>query len=215
MNKTDALETIKEAWDNDALSLGEKIIQISTAYYAAGLDISGTSAYIHTTESELNSLLELSEFDDDIIDAISRVNPPKTTWTVLSSASDEEVEHALELLDASKDPGRQRESSDEFVYYAMIEISGPTIEQKVGNLSSDNLRHALKKGEDFGALSDWDVKFLKSVAGQKRRGKVLSDKQVNSLIRILNKLADNDVIKHDSIDGDQDICDEILEALER
>lgn len=215
MNKTDALETIKEAWNDDALSLGEKIIRISTAYYAAGLDISGTSAYIHTTESELNSLLELSEFDDDIIEAISRVNPPKTTWTVLSSASDEEVEHALDLLGASKAPGKQHGSSDEFVYYAMIEISGPTIEQKVGNLNSDILKHALKKGEDFGALSDWDIKFLKSVAGQKRRGKVLSDKQVNSLIRILNKLVDNDVIKHDSIDGDQDICDEILDALER
>ena len=71
MNKTDALETIEEAWDDVSLSLGEKIIQISTAYYAAGLDISGTSAYIHTTESELNSLLELSEFDDEIIDAIA------------------------------------------------------------------------------------------------------------------------------------------------
>ena len=32
MNKTDALETIKEAWDDVSLSLGEKIIQISTAY---------------------------------------------------------------------------------------------------------------------------------------------------------------------------------------
>ena len=183
MNKTDALETIKEAWDDVSLSLGEKIIQISTAYYAAGLDISGTSAYIHTTESELNSLLELSEFDDEIIDAISRVNPPKTTWTVLSSASDEEVEHALKLLDARG--------------------------------QGDTLKHALKKGTDFGALSDWDTKFLKSIAAQKKRGKVLSEKQINSLTRILSKLVDNDVIKHDSIDGDQDICDEILEALER
>ena len=215
MNKTDALETIKEAWDDDSLSLGEKIIQISTAYYDAGLDISGTSAYIHTTESELNSLLELSEFDDDIIEAISRINPPKTTWTVLSSASDEEVEHALKLLDARGQEGKRADSPDELVYYAMIEVSGPTVEQKVGNLSGDTLKHALKKGSDFGTLSDWDTKFLKSIAAQKKRGKVLSEKQINSLTRILNKLVDSDVIKHDSIDGDQDICDEILEALER
>ena len=215
MNKTDALETIKEAWNNDSLSLGEKIIQISTAYYAAGLDLSGTSAYIHATESELNSLLELSEFDDDIIDSISKVNPPKTTWTVLSSASDEEVEHALKLLSTKEQIEQRSSSSDELVYYAMIEVSGPTIEQKIGNLSGDTLKHALKKGGDFGALSDWDTKFLKSIAAQKKRGKVLSEKQVNSLARILNKLVDKEVIKHDSIDGDQDICDEILEALER
>ena len=215
MNKTDALETIRKAWLDKKLSLGEKIITISTAYYAAGLDISGTAAFIHATESELNSLLELSEFDDEIIDAISRVNPPKTTWTVLTSATDEEVEHALEMLGASQQSGKQRESSDEFVYHAMIEVSGPTVDQKVGNLSGDTLRHALKKGTDFGVLSDWDVKFLKSVAGQRKRGKTLSDKQINSLMIILNKLVDNNVIKHESIDGDQAICDEILGALER
>ena len=215
MNKTDALETIKEAWDNEELSLGDKIIQISTAFYAAGLDISGTSAYIQTTESELNTLLELSEFDDDIIEAISRVNPPKTTWTVLSSASDEEVEHALKLLDGNERVGKRADSSDELIYYAMMEVSGPTVDQKVGNLSGDLLKHALKKGEDFGALTDWEKKFLKNVAGQKKRGKVLSEKQTVHLVKILNKLVDGNVIKHDSIDGDQDICDEILEALER
>ena len=58
-------------------------------------------------------------------------------------------------------------------------------------------------------------KFLKSIAAQKKRGKVLSEKQINSLTRILSKLVDNDVIKHDSIDGAQDISDEILEAVER
>ena len=125
------------------------------------------------------------------------------------------LKEALKLLDARGQEGKRADSPDELVYYAMIEVSGPTVEQKVGNLSGDTLKHALKKGTDFGALSDWDTKFLKSIAAQKKRGKVLSEKQINSLTRILSKLVDNDVIKHDSIDGDQDICDEILEALER
>lgn len=216
MNKTDALESIKEAWEDKTLSLGEKIIRISNDFYAAGLDVSATAAYIHTTESELDSMLALGEFDDEIISKISEVNPPKTTWTVLSSASDEEVEYALGALgDAKRKETRSLESADAYVYHAMIEVSGPTVEQKVANLSGDTLRHVLKKAEDFGTASDWERKFVKSIAAQKKRGKVLSDKQIKSLVSALNKFVDNGVIKHDSIDGDQDICDEVLEALDR
>ena len=97
----------------------------------------------------------------------------------------------------------------------MLEVSGPTIEMKVGNLSGDDLKHALKKGENFNALSDWEKKFLKSVSGQKKRGRMLTDKQVMQVIKILGNLVDKKAILRNSIDGDQDICDRILDALGR
>ena len=55
---------------------------------------------------------------------------------------------------------------------------------------------------------------MNSVAGQKKRGKVLSDKQLTILIDILNKLADNKIIQRKSIDGDIELCNKVLDAIE-
>ena len=73
----------------------------------------------------------------------------------------------------------------------------------------------MKKGENFNALSDWEKKFLKSVSGQKKRGRMLTDKQVMQVMKILGNLVDKKAILRNSIDGDQDICDRILDALGR
>jgi len=212
MNKTDALENIKETWEDSELELGEKILRISNDFSEAGLDLGATAAYIHTTESELSAFLQLGEFDDEIIEKISKVNPPTTTWTILASASDEEIEHALDALQKGNTVSNL---DDEYVYNTMIEVSGPSIEKKILNLNSDMIKTACKKGTDFHLLSESERKFMTSVAGQEKRGKVLSEKQINWLISILNKLIDNGAIVHNSIDGDQKTCDAILECMER
>ena len=103
----------------------------------------------------------------------------------------------------------------EFVYQQMLEISGPTKEQKIQSLSGFTLSHALKKGKDFKALTDWETKFMNSVSNQKIRGKTLTEKQLDHVIVILNKLADVGAITRNSIDGDQKDCDMILDALGR
>jgi hypothetical protein len=82
-------------------------------------------------------------------------------------------------------------------------------------LSGADLSHALKKGTDFSALSEWETKFLKSVSAQKKRGKTMSSKQITNIMKILNTLADKKVIVRNSIDGDVEICDRILDALGR
>lgn len=218
MDKFEALEAVKAAWNDDSLKLGEKIISISNDYHSAGLDLATTAAYIKATPIEFEAFLELGELEDDLIERISEVNPPKTTWTMLINANEEEIEQALNAIADGKTKSAGESSMytvSEYVYKKMLEVSGPTIEMKVGNLSSDDLKHALKKGENFNALSEWEKKFLNSVAGQKKRGKVLSDKQVTQVIKILGNLVDKKAILRNSIDGDQDICDRILDALGR
>ena len=218
MNRYEALEKIKEDWNNAEMTFGDKVIAVSETFYASGLDLASTAAYIKATPAELDSFLELGGLDEDIISQISEVNPPKTTWTMLTNASDEEITQALKALkekNGHRGVNQVHCTFSEFVYEKMLEISGPTIEQKVGNLSGDDLKHLLKKGEDFGAFNDWGRKFLSNIARQKKRGKVLTDKQVASLIKILNSLVDKKVISKKSIDGDQDICDRIFEALDR
>lgn len=216
MDKVESLEQIKKLWNKPDIKLGEKILGISNYFYAAGLNVSTTAAYINATPVELDSFLALGGLSDNIIGLISEVNPPKTTWTMLANASDEEVYQALNALGEKSmqiNENKAQYTFSEFVYQKMLEISGPTRENKVGNLSGDDLKHALKKGEDFRALNDWEKKFLKSIVAQKKKGKVLSDKQILQLIKILESLINSQVIIKESIDDDQDICDRILLAM--
>lgn len=218
MNRFEALERIKATWDDVGLSLGEKIDIISTAYYSVGLDIATTAAFIKATPTEIGALLSLSTLDDDIIKMISEVDPPKTTWALLANASDNEIRQALSALVNAKKSHKENQSPisiSKFVYQQMLDVAGPTPEQLVGMLSGNELGHALKKGQDFNALSPWDTNFFKGIVAQKKRGKALSQKQLTVIIRILTELSDRGVIKRNSIDGDEIICDKILDAIGR
>lgn len=213
MEKYEALEVIKEAWDNDNLSLEEKIITISDAFYSVGLDIATTANYIKATPAEFDVFLSLSNLDDDIIGEISKVNPPKTTWLLLASGNDDEIKKGLAAL--SNSSNLKNESVCEFIYQQMIEVAGDTPERQISQLTGDELFYLAKKAKDFNSIDAKKVKFLNSIAGQKKRGKVPSEKQIEYLMDVLNDLADNRVIQRNSIDGDSDLCDKVLDAIER
>ena len=204
MEKIDALELIKEAWDSAKLSLEEKIIKISDAFYSVGLDIATTANYIKTTPAEFDAFLSLSNLDDDLIRMISEANPPKTTWPLLSCGSDEEIKKALMALSASS--SLKNESVSEFIYQQMIEVAGETPEQLVSQFTGGELYYLANKAKNFNSVNQKKLDFLNSLAGQKKRGKVLSEKQLAALIDLLSYLADNNVIQRDSIDGDKELC---------
>lgn len=212
MEKLEALEIIKDAWESNDLSLEEKILKISDSFYSVGLDIATTATFIKATPAEFDAFLALSDLDDDMISAISKVNPPKTTWPLLSSGNDEEIRKALVAL--SVQSKLNNESISEFIYQQMIEVAGDTPEKRISQLTGDELFYLANKSKNF-SMAEKDIKFLNSVAGQKKRGKVLSDKQIDVVIGILNTLVDNKVIQHNSIDGDQELCDKVLDAIDR
>ena len=217
MNKIEALESIRDTWNDEEISLGEKIVGISTNFYSEGLSLAATAAFIKATPAELEALLELSNLDDNIINVISEVNPPKTTWAMLASANEDEALQALMALKDSEENTENKRlytTTSEYVYLKMIEVSGMSTEQKVANLSGDDLYHVYKKADSFNALtSNFLKKFLPSIAKQKKMGKTLSSKQLESLVNVLQEFAEKGIIKRNSIDGDQDICDRVLDAL--
>jgi len=212
MEKIDALELIKKAWEDEGLSLEKKIIQISDAFYSVGLDIASTANFIKATPAEFDAFLSLSNLDDDIISMISVADPPKTTWPLLGSGNDDEIKKALDALSTPSRP--KNESISEFIYQQMIEVAGETPEQLISQLTGDDLFYLAKKAKSF-SINDKDIKFLNSVAGQKKRGKVLSEKQIIVVKSILINLADNKVVQRDSIDGDKELCDKVLDAIDR
>jgi len=213
MDKIEALEIIKETWDDETLSLEAKINIISDAFYSVGLDIATTASYIKATPAEFETFLSLSNLDDEIISMISKANPPKATWLLFASGNDEEITKALTALGTSSKS--QYESVCEFVYQQMIEIAGETTEHIVSRLTGNELFYLAKKAKDFNTVNSNKIKFLNNIAGQKKRGKVLSDKQISFLIDVLNDLADNKVIQRNSIDGDAELCDKVLDAIDR
>lgn len=210
MDKIDALELIKGTWDKDNLSLEDKIIKISDAFYSVGLDIATTSNYIKATPAEFYAFLSLSNLDEDIIRMISEAKPPKTAWPLLASGNDDEIKKALSALSSSH--SLKNETVSEFIFQQMIEVAGETPEQQIAQLTGGELFYLANKAKNF-SVTEKDIKYLNSFAGQKKRGKVLSDKQISVLMDILNRLASNNVIQRDSIDGDQELCDKVLDAL--
>ena len=213
MNKFEALEIIKEAWDAKGLSLEEKIFKISDAFYSIGLDIASCANYIKATPAEFDAFLSLSNLNEDMIRLISDANPPKTTWSLLASGNDDEIKKALSALSTSSK--FINESVSEFVYQQMIEIAGETPEQQISQLTGGELFYLAKKAKSFSSVSQKTINFLNSLAGFKKRGKVLTEKQLLALTDLLNNLADNNVIQRNSIDGDNDLCDKVLNALNR
>lgn len=216
MTRFEALQTINEFWNNSKYSLAEKIKGIANAYYDVGLDLSTTAAYIKATPAELDALLALGGLEDTLIDLVSEINPPKTIWHLLANASDDEVKHALAAFKRNKQRNiedKTHTSLSQYIFEQMIEISGPTVEQRIAMLSGSDLWHAYEKQKSFKGLRDKDAKALASMAGQKTRGKRLTSRQIEYLKNILDTLVQNQVVTRESIDGDAEICDRILDAL--
>ena len=160
MEKIDALELIKEAWDSAKLSLEEKIIKISDAFYSVGLDIATTANYIKTTPAEFDAFLSLSNLDDELIRMISEANPPKTTWPLLACGSDEEIKKALMALSASS--SLKNESVSEFIYQQMIEVAGETPEQLVSQFTGGELYYLANKAKNFNSVNQKKLDFLRT-----------------------------------------------------
>lgn len=212
MDNKKALAKIKETWGNRALSLEEKIVTISGVFDKSGLDIATTATFIEATPAEFDAFLSLSKFDKEIIKEISKVNPPKTTWPLLASGNDDEIKKALAALSDSTKLKKKNETSSEIVVRNMKEGSGDTPEKLLSQLTKNDLLYLLNKGKYFQLIDEWRENFFKTIATQRIS---LTLRQIDSLKNILIEFADNNVIKRNSIDGDKELCDKVLDAIGR
>lgn len=198
------------------MSLRDKATLISEEFYSTSLKLGSTAAYIGATPSELDALLSLSELDDEVLEKVSETNPPKTTWMMLANASDEELDVALSELRnrRTRDDSPRNETLDERVFSAMVQIAGPTQEQILSVLKPDIISAMVKRAESYNTLAPKNLSALKSFASWRKRGKPLTEKQTAYLKSILTQLVDSSVIVRDSIDGDKEACDFVLDTLE-
>lgn len=209
MEKFEALNNIKNTWNDKNINLKEKIINISNDFYSFGLDLNTTASFINATPSELEALLSLSELEDDLINQISLINPPKTAWIFLANANNEEIKEALKAI---KNPN-QKVIFSEIVYKSMLDISGLPPAQKINSLTGSEIKQIRVKAEQYQKLSNNEINFLKSIAASKAKKPELSEKQADWFLSILNRLVDADIISRNSKDKDQDLCNKILDCL--
>lgn len=209
MDKLTSLENIKEAWTKTDISLADKATTISNNFYSVGLDLASTAEFIKATPAELDAILSLGGLSEEILERLSKINPPETTWELFANASESEINQALDALEQKT---VDDSNLSEFVFRHMSEVAGPTINQRVGMLTSSDIKKIRVKGEDFKALSEKEIKFLKSIA-VKRYSTELTDAQLEWFKDILIKLVEKGAIKRDSIDGDADLCNRVLDAL--
>ncbi len=209
MDKLTSLENIKEAWTKTDISLADKVSTISNNFYSVGLDLASTAEYIKATPAELDAILSLGGLSEEILERLSKINPPETTWELFANASEDEINQALDALE-------QKTVDDshlsEFVFRHMSEVAGPTVNQRVGMLTSSDIRKARIKGEEFKVLSQKEITFMKRIASQ-RYSKELTDPQIEWFKDILIRLVEKGAIKRDSIDGDVEFCDRVMDAL--
>lgn len=216
MGKVESLLKIRECWNNADLSLYEKASIVAEEYYSTSLKLDATSAYIGATPSELDSLLALSELDDELLQKVSDANPPITTWMIIANASDEEIIAAIEEMSGGRNRRKPDDvdSIEERLFSAMIQVGGPTQEQVLSTLPYEVIGSMVKRAEAYKALTPRNLKALKGFASWRRRGKTLTEKQTSYLKSILSQLVEAKAIEREGIDKDQEYCDIVLNALE-
>lgn len=204
---------IVEAWsDRNLLSIAEWVKKVSDTFANSQGSLIFSARLLNTHPAELFAVLNLATLEDNLLEKISQQRPPLTTWLSLSKADESGVEAALEALIAAKSQNDKR-SPCQIVDEAIERVGGGGPITRISKLESKTIIHAAKKAYEYGALSDKSRVALKRFGSMRKTGKLLTPKQLGYMQGMLEELVKKGVIKRNSIDGDQEMCNEILDAL--
>lgn len=204
---------IVEVWsEKERLSIADWARKVSDTFANSQSSVIATARILKVHPAELFAVLNLATLNDEILEKISQQKPPITTWLSLSKADANGVESALEALDKAK-KDKNKISPCQVVDEAIEQVGGGGPTSRVAKLDSAAILHAAKKAEDYGALNPKSRAALKKFGSMRKTGKLLTPKQIGYMQGMLEDLVSRGVIKRNSPDGDQELCDEILEAL--
>jgi hypothetical protein len=202
-------EQLRSVWATSELAFGIWIREVADGYATCGLNLEAAASLVGATPAELEAVLQLSLLEDDELGLFESV-PPKTTWFLFAGASPAGIRAGLDALKS-----RGTVSAFDVVADAIREAQGPTEQERVAALSWQVFAHAAKKAEQYNQLTDRHRRALKGFGSRKRGGRPLTGAQVAYATGLLAELADAGVISRKSMDGDQELCDQVLDALGR
>jgi hypothetical protein len=199
-----------QTWiSKDQLMFADWVRSVSRAFYLNRLTLEGAAILLDTSPAELQAVLQLATMEEDDLNRLSELPPPKTTWFSFASADSDGVVAgiaALREMDRAASPFR-------VVNAAVREVSGPGQSERVGSLSGNTFMHMAHKAKQYDSLSPKARQFLGSIGRRKKSGTPLTPKQIAYAINVLTDLVDAKVVTRSSPDGDQEHCDAVLDAL--
>jgi hypothetical protein len=203
--------TLVDIWDSSRDPFEEWVQSVSRAFYDSKYGIESAARLLDTSSGELAAVLSLATMEDDALELLAEDVPPKTTWFAFAGASHDEIEAGLEAL-GERDPD---DSPHAVVKTAMEEVRGPTPEQNVAELPGDVFFHLSTKAKQYEILSGKARSFLYQMGRLRASDNEPSPAQTDWAHDLLEEMADKGAVSRDSPDDDQEICDQVLDALGR
>lgn len=200
-----------EAWGSPRDPFDKFVRNVARAYFETRLDIESAAGWVKASPAEVAAILRLAEMSDEDLAMLAKDVPPKTTWFALAEASSDGVRAGLDALQTK----RSKRTAFARVMHAIRKVVGPSTSDKVGRLSGEILIKMSKKAEKYNALSKKGRGALMSLGINKNNYGGLTPKQIAFATNLLNELADANVIRRDSPDGDVRECKAVLDALGR
>jgi hypothetical protein len=161
-----------------------------------------------TRPAELAAVLELATLEDEVLELLDEDVPPSTTWFTLASASDEGLRAALTAL---REGGEA--SPTQAVRSAISTVEGPATVERVAHLEPAVFNHLAKKAKQYDLLRPRDRQALVSFGRMIRSGRPLTQRQSAYALSLVQQLVDGGAVRRRSPDGDQEVCDVVLDAV--
>lgn len=203
-------EALELAWNSEDLTLAQRARVISALHMRSRMTLEGTARMTGANPAQIFALIQLATLDDNDLELISQFNPPATTWFLFAGADSDVIKAGLEAL---VDSVKVNDSQLLRVYEAMKRIDGPTQDERILAITGDTLRHLVEKAAQYSKLNPKSLKFLSQMARDRSTGKLISEKQLKWLKDILLELVNENVVSRNSMDNDQVVCDEVMDAL--
>jgi hypothetical protein len=204
---------IVEVWsDRDRSTISDWVKRVSDIFANSQSSVIATARVLKVHPAELFAVLNLATLEDELLEKISESSPPITTWLSLSKADAKGIEAGLQALESAKKE-KNKTSPCQLVDDAIERVGGGGPTSRVAKLESNVIIHAAKKAEEYGALTPKSRAALKKFGSMRKTGKLLTPKQIGYMQGMLEDLVKRGVIKRNSQDGDQEFCNQILDAL--
>lgn len=201
-----------DAWNEQkSLPFSDWVRSVSRAFYESRLLLEAAARLVRVSPAEFQAVLNLATLDDAELELLSREVPPKTTWFLFAGARSDTIEAGLKAL-RERSP---REGPSKVVHDAIRDITGPTVEEAIAVLDSQVFGHMAKKAKQYDLFRPKDRQFLGSAATRRRSGQPLTPRQATWATDLFREMATKGAIRRNSPDGDQEICDQVLDSLDR
>lgn len=197
-----------DAWNDAALPFPAWVIGVARAFVDSRLKLEAAARRARTSPGELQGVLALATMDESDLAKLGR-HIPKTTWFLFSEATSEGVDAGVRALRTIK----RGHSPAQVVEDAMKSSEGPDRLERVATLSEKAFGHMARKAKQYDQLRPKDRSALVEFAKRRRGGRPLTPKQSAYASDLLSTLRDAGVVRRDSPDKDQVVCNEILDAI--